>query len=49
MGTSGENSGSRGYKLGQNEEELSSSGEKLNGKKLSSSGEKLVFRGGKLG
>lgn len=48
-GSSGEDMKSRGYKLGQNEEELRSSGEKLRlsaGKlmeeKLSSSGEKLV-------
>ncbi|XP_039100685.1 uncharacterized protein LOC120240126 [Hyaena hyaena] len=39
--TSGEDLRSRGYTLGQNEEERRSSGERLSGEKLRSSGEKL--------
>ncbi|KAF6333452.1 hypothetical protein mRhiFer1_008203 [Rhinolophus ferrumequinum] len=53
-GTSGEDMRSRGYKLGQNKDELRSSGEKLvekklSGEKLRSSGEELVFKEEKLG
>lgn len=51
MGTSGEDSRSRGYELGQNAEELRSSGEKLrlSGEKLVFSGERRGSRGEKLG
>ncbi|NIG61725.1 WD repeat-containing protein 87-like isoform X1 [Pontoporia blainvillei] len=51
VGTSGEDSRSRGYELGQNAEELRSGGEKprSSGEKLRSSGEKLVFSGERRG
>lgn len=49
--TSGEDLRSRGYTLGQNEEELRSGGEKLRSsrERLRSSGGKLSLTGGKLG